>query len=162
MILIGLGSNIGEREKNIQQAINKLANNEHIRIDKISALYETEPVGVKEQPNFLNAAVRITTKLSPRKLLEFCQVIESEMGRVRNMVWGPRNIDIDILVFDDIVMQTALLTIPHPRIQERKFVLIPLSDISDNIPIVDGFTATELLAKTSDTSEVALYRKSCN
>jgi len=159
MILIGLGSNVGDREKNIITAIQKLGNHQEICIEKISSLYETKPVGITAQPDFLNGAISITTTLAPRKLLEVCLNVECQMGRIRDQRWGPRNIDIDILVYDEHVIVDEVLCIPHPRLYERRFVLIPLQEIAGAIPIYQGQTAGELLNKIVEDSDVVLYKK---
>ena len=159
MILIGFGSNIGDRQNNIITAIQKLSKHQGIHIDKISSLYETKPVGVTEQPDFLNGAISIVTTLTPRQLLEVCLDIECQMGRIRDQRWGPRNIDIDILVYDDHIIEDASLHIPHPRLHERSFVLIPLQEIAKGTPIYQGQTAEELLNKINKNSDVVLYKK---
>lgn len=159
MILIGLGSNIGDRQKNIMTAIQKLDKYQEIRIEKISSLYETKPVGVVAQADFLNGAISITTTLTPRRLLQVCLNVESEMGRIRNQRWGPRNIDIDILIYDDLVIAEDALCIPHPRLHERGFVLVPLHEIAEDLLIYQGQTAGELLTQLVDNSDVVLYEK---
>jgi len=159
MILIGLGSNIGDRQKSIMTAIQKLSQHAEISIEKISSLYETKPVGVTEQPDFLNGAISIATTLAPRKLLEVCLNVEYQMGRIRAERWGPRNIDIDILIYDDQVITDEDLCIPHPRLQERRFVLIPLQEIAGDISVYRGQTPGELLEKIVDNSDVVLYEK---
>lgn len=159
MILIGLGSNIGDREKNIITAIQQLAKQNEIRIEKISSLYETQPVGITDQPDFLNGAISIATNLSPRNLLKVCLQVEKQMGRIRDQRWGPRNIDIDLLVYDDHVIMDEVLSIPHPRLHERSFVLIPLQEIIGDIPIYQGQTPGELLAKIDEQNDVVLYKK---
>ena len=159
MILIGLGSNIGDREKNIASAIQKLGNHQEIRIDKVSSLYETKPIGVTEQPDFLNGVISIDTVLTPIKLLEVCLDVEWKMGRVRDQRWGPRNIDIDILVYNDLVIHDDVLQIPHPRLHERHFVLIPLQEIAGDIPIYQGLTSRQLLHKIGNSGDVVLYKK---
>jgi len=159
MILIGLGSNIGDRQKNIMTAIQKLGIHTGIHIEKISSLYETKPVGVTEQPDFLNGAISITTHLAPHKLLEVCLQVECQMGRIRDQRWGPRNIDIDILVYDDYVIVDEVLCIPHPRLHERSFVLIPLQELVGDAPIYQGQTPGELLGKIDDHSDVVLYKR---
>lgn len=157
MILIGLGSNIGDRHKNIVTAIQKLNQYKEINIDKISSLYETKPIGVTAQPDFLNGVISISTILSPLKLLEVCLEVERQMGRTRNERWGPRNIDIDILMYDDFVSQDEVLNLPHPRLHERCFVLVPLQEIASQIPIYQGLTAGELLNSRDDRFDVVFY-----
>ena len=159
MILIGLGSNLGDRKKNILTAIQKLSQGEDISIDRVSSLYETKPVGVTNQPDFINGAISISTNLSPRALLAVCLSVECEMGRIRDERWGPRNIDIDILVYHDLIIQDEVLHIPHPRLCERAFVLIPLQEIARDIKVDQGLTPEELLSKIHDKSDVVLYEK---
>jgi 2-amino-4-hydroxy-6-hydroxymethyldihydropteridine diphosphokinase len=161
MIVLGLGSNISNevytREENIANAINLLGSHPDISIMKVSHLYETEPVGLKEQPNFLNAVIVINSALSPLELLGVCLATEQQMGRVREIRWGPRNIDIDLLIYHDVEMATPALELPHPRVPERKFVLIPLDEIAGSAPVYRGKTARELLNSTLDDSQVILY-----
>ena len=129
---LSLGSNLGEREANLRQALALLS--PKVTINDVSSIYETEPVGYKEQPLFLNMVCRITTKLSPEELLCLAKDIETKMGRLlskqRN---SPRPIDIDILFYNDKIMETRDLTIPHPRLQDRAFVLIPLAEIAPDL-----------------------------
>jgi 2-amino-4-hydroxy-6-hydroxymethyldihydropteridine diphosphokinase len=159
MIILGLGSNLGEREKNIIAAIEALKRHPDIVIDKVSALYETEPVGVKEQPGFLNAVISIKTQLPPLELLEICLGVERDLGRIRKQRWGPRNIDIDILLYDDVTVELDRLILPHPRLHERHFVLVPLQEIAADVPVYKGMSAAELLQINADTSMVAFYKK---
>ncbi|BBB93201.1 MAG TPA: 2-amino-4-hydroxy-6-hydroxymethyldihydropteridine diphosphokinase [Methylomusa anaerophila] len=161
MIALGLGSNLDTlgrtREQNIAHAIELLDQHPQIKVKQISSLYETEPVGLKEQPNFLNAAVSIMTSLAPEELLNVCLDIEKQMGRIREVRWGPRNIDIDLLVYDDIQIITNTLELPHPRVPERRFVLIPLREIAGNEPVYKGLTVDELLRKTPDHTAITFY-----
>jgi len=157
MILIGLGSNMGNRENNIKTAIYELHRHTGISVDKISSLYETKPVGMVDQPNFLNAVISIESILTPCDLLKVCLYIECQMGRVRNQRWGPRNIDIDILIYHNLAIQDEVLQIPHPRLHERSFVLIPLQEIAHNTPVYQGLTPVELLRKIDDQDDVILY-----
>ena len=128
---LGLGSNLGEREENLCQAVALLS--AKVNLDKVSSVYETEPVGYKEQPLFLNLVCRITTHSSPDELLSLVKDIETEMGRVPGFTNAPRIIDIDVLFYDDKTIETQNLTIPHPRLQERAFVLIPLAEIAPDL-----------------------------
>lgn len=130
VIFLGLGSNLGSREENIKMAIDYLK--ENIRIEKVSSIIETEPYGFVNQPKFLNCVLKGTTLLSPFELLEFVLEIENKMGRKRLFKWGPRNIDIDILFYDDCVIDTEKLKIPHPELHKRLFVLEPLCEIEKN------------------------------
>jgi len=127
-----LGSNLGEREANLRQALTLLS--PKVTLDDVSSIYETEPVGYKEQPLFLNLVCRISTNLSPEELLHFAKDIETKMGRVPSkQTNSPRPIDIDILFYNDKIMETQDLTIPHPRLKDRAFVLIPLAEIAPNL-----------------------------
>jgi GTP cyclohydrolase-4 len=128
-----LGSNLGKREANLRQALTLLAL--EVNLDEVSSIYETEPVPIqnrdKEQPLFLNLACRINTDLPPDELLHLAKGIEIRMGRVPSgQINSPRPIDIDILFYDNTIMETQNLTIPHPRLQDRAFVLIPLAEIA--------------------------------
>lgn len=127
-VFLGIGTNIGNRRENIKKAI-RLLREEGIKVEKISKIIETEPDGGPPQPKFLNAAVKIHTRLTAPGLLKKIKRIERDMGRVPNVRFGPRIIDLDILTFDNLVLKTKDLTIPHPRMWEREFVLKPLSSI---------------------------------
>jgi 2-amino-4-hydroxy-6-hydroxymethyldihydropteridine diphosphokinase len=126
-----LGSNLGNRGENLCQALALLT--PEVAVEKLSAIYETEPVGYKEQPLFLNLVCRIATDLPPDELLCFVKKIETEMGRVPSFTNGPRIMDIDILFYDNKIVATRNLTIPHPRLKERAFVLIPLTEIAPDL-----------------------------
>lgn len=158
MIALGLGSNIGDREHNIITAIQLLTAQGEIAVEAVSSLYETEPVGRKEQPEFLNAVIWIHTRLSPQNLLAVCLGIEQKMGRVRFQRWGPRNIDIDLLVYETVEMNLPELVLPHPRLRERRFVLVPLAEIAGHEVIMQGLTAMDLLQRTVDTQRVKIYK----
>ena len=139
-VYLGLGSNIGETRKNIEKALMLLE--EKLKILKRSSFYETEPVGYKDQAWFLNIVIEAQTELNPHELLEFTQSIENGMKRVKTIINGPRNIDVDLLLYDDIEIDSENLTIPHPRMKERNFVMVPLFEIApkmvlDNKPIKD-------------------------
>jgi 2-amino-4-hydroxy-6-hydroxymethyldihydropteridine diphosphokinase len=161
MIALGLGSNIAgrnnTREENIISALKLLDSHEKIKIKKISPLYESEPLGVTAQDKFLNCAVIVVTTLSPENLLAVCLFIESQMGRERCVRWGPRNIDIDLLFYDNTVIKSKSIELPHPRMHERKFVLMPLFDIAAYFPVYKGMTSGELLELTEDKSTVKRY-----
>lgn len=129
---LGLGSNIGEREAQLDEAIKILNNFEGIKVTQVSDIYETEPVGYTEQPNFLNLCVEIETTLAPRELLSCCLETEQQLHRVRVVRWGPRTLDVDILLYGNQIIEEENLTVPHPRMNERSFVLIPLNDIASN------------------------------
>jgi 2-amino-4-hydroxy-6-hydroxymethyldihydropteridine diphosphokinase len=127
---LGLGSNLGNRAENLSMAIEMISKVKGIEILRISKTYETSPAGYESQPDFLNCAIEIETSLSSSDLLKKLLEIETEMGRVRVIKWGPRSIDIDILFYSDNVVDTSELTIPHPEIQNRAFVLAPLNDLA--------------------------------
>ena len=128
---LGLGSNVGDRLHNIRRGIEALS--AHVRLDAISSLYETAPMYEINQPFFFNAVVGGETDLALTELLSFLKKIETDMGRIASARFGPRPIDFDILFYDDLVLTTPALTIPHSRIAERAFVLVPLSDIAPDL-----------------------------
>ena len=127
--VIGLGTNTGDRAGNLQTAVDALSLLLGTRVTAISPVYETEPVGYADQPDFLNAVACVETELSPRALLGACLGIEAALGRVRLFKNGPRIIDLDLLLYEGVTLQTDELTLPHPRMGERAFVLCPFSDI---------------------------------
>ena len=129
---IGLGSNLGDRAGNIGQAIGLLRTN-GIKVLKTSAVIETAPVGGPPQNKFLNAVVKVETRLSPVELLDHCQFVEQKLGRVRTVINGPRTMDLDILLYDRLTIDTPRLQIPHPRMFERAFVLEPLKEIEPGL-----------------------------
>ncbi|WEK54310.1 MAG: 2-amino-4-hydroxy-6-hydroxymethyldihydropteridine diphosphokinase [Candidatus Cohnella colombiensis] len=126
---VALGANLGDREASLRGAIRHIAAEAAIELTAISPVYETAPVGYTEQPSFLNMVAALRTELSPLELLRRLLAIEQEMGRVRDIRWGPRNIDLDLLVVGETVLETSELTLPHPRMGERAFVLVPLRDV---------------------------------
>ena len=126
---IGVGSNLGNREKNCYHAI-ELLEKRRIVVKKKSSLYETEPWGEQDQPQFINMALEVETELEPYKLLRALKAIEKEMGREKTLKWGPRIIDLDILLFDALFLRDNSLQIPHPLMHERAFVLKPLCEIA--------------------------------
>lgn len=131
-VYIGIGSNIGDRITNCKNAINLLK--EHgIKIKKESSMYETEPWGVKEQPKFINMAIKAETALKPIELLKLLKNIEKKMGRKETFHWGPRIIDLDILLYENMVFNNEELNIPHKNLHERDFILKPLSEIAGDI-----------------------------
>lgn len=127
---ISLGTNMGDREANIHNAIQELKDHKLITIEEISSIYETDPVGYLDQDPFLNLVVKISTNLNPIELLEVTQMIEKNLGRIRDIRWGPRTIDLDILLYNQENIEAEHLRIPHPRMFERSFVLIPLKEIN--------------------------------
>lgn len=147
---LGLGSNLGQREEYLCQALNQLVDQEGIRLLRWSSIFETEPVGLKNQPFFLNMVVAGETELSAHELFQVTSRIEQLLGRTRQVRWGPRTIDIDLLLYDQLCLNTAELTLPHPRLAERAFVLIPLAEIAAKVVVPGlGQTVETLLAKVS-------------
>ncbi len=132
-VFIGVGSNLGDRHENILSAIEFLKRHRKVTVEKISSFIETEPVGGPPQGKFLNGVIKIKTSLSPMELLKFLQDIEKRLGRERKIKWGPRTIDLDILLYDDKVIDSPDLKIPHPQMFKREFVLKPLFEIEPNI-----------------------------
>lgn len=131
-VFLGLGSNIGKRLENLNEAIDRLDKHENISVISQSSIIETEPYGNVEQNKFMNMCVEIETNLSPVSLLDAVLDIEQQMGRVRLVTWGPRNIDIDILLYEDLEIELQDLQIPHAEMHKRLFVLEPLSEIAPN------------------------------
>jgi 2-amino-4-hydroxy-6-hydroxymethyldihydropteridine diphosphokinase len=135
---LGLGSNLGDRLTHLQEAVDLLHRRPSLRVDAVSSVYETEPVGGPEQGPFLNMAVRVATRRSPRRLLAACFGVEQALGRKRLERWGPRTIDIDILLYGNRAFATRRLTVPHPRLVERPFALIPLLEVAPGMTLPDG------------------------
>jgi 2-amino-4-hydroxy-6-hydroxymethyldihydropteridine diphosphokinase len=127
---LGIGSNLGNRIKNLEIVISSLSMHPDIKVNAFSSFYETEPVGYKKQGWFINQAIQIETSLSPPDLLKVTQKIEEDLGRKRTIKWGPRTVDIDILLYSDLIMHDFSLRIPHPHLTKRRFVLVPLAEIA--------------------------------
>jgi 2-amino-4-hydroxy-6-hydroxymethyldihydropteridine diphosphokinase len=144
---IAIGSNLGDRERAIEDALRLLEAHAGIDVVAVSAIRETDPVGVVDQPRFLNAAAMLETRLSPQQLLERLLGIERELGRVRVERYGPRTIDLDLLVYGDEVVDEPGLRVPHPRLQERRFVLEPLNDLDPGLVVPGLGQVRALLAK---------------
>ena len=152
-VYLGLGSNLGEREANIRRALNLLS--QKLRLGLVSSLYDTEPVGVVNQPRFLNLVCQVFTNLPPLELLTITRGLELKMGRVTGKPGASRIIDIDILFYGNRVVDMPGLVIPHPRLAERAFVLVPLAEIAPELVYpVNGKTIKELLLGLKETQDV--------
>ena len=150
-VYIAIGSNLGDRARNLFEGVRLLLDAVGARA-RLSPLYETEPVGYLDQPRFLNGVVELAGELpEPEALLDMCLAIEARLGRVREVAMGPRPLDLDMLLYGDRVLETVRLTLPHPRMHERRFVLAPLVDLAPAArhPVL-GRTAAELLAALAD------------
>jgi 2-amino-4-hydroxy-6-hydroxymethyldihydropteridine diphosphokinase len=144
---LGLGGNLGDRLDFLQRAVDLLQADPKVQVDQVSSVYETEPVGGPAQAPFLNLAARIRTRRSPRRLLALCHEVEQRLGRVRGPRWGPRTIDVDILLWYGRVVATRSLQIPHPRLAERAFALVPLVEVAPGAALPDGTSLATLLAR---------------
>jgi 2-amino-4-hydroxy-6-hydroxymethyldihydropteridine diphosphokinase len=145
IVYIGLGSNMESPRQHITTAIQSLSEIQSTRMIKKSSLYKSKPVGPQDQDDYINAVVQIETELEPIELLNCLQEIENEHGRVRNERWGPRTLDLDILMIDEETIQNDRLTIPHPEISNRSFVLVPLAEIAPDCRIPGKGLARDLL-----------------
>jgi len=156
-----LGSNLGDREENLTQALSLLS--QEVKLERVSSIYETAPVGYKEQPFFLNLVCRIITNLNPWELLRLAKNMENSMGRIPSFPNSPRPIDIDILFYDNQIIKTKDLTVPHPRLAERAFVLIPLAEIAPELVHPElGKSIAELSSKVKGYSGVRKIELSNN
>jgi 2-amino-4-hydroxy-6-hydroxymethyldihydropteridine diphosphokinase len=151
---LGLGTNLGDRLANLQTAVDLLGTEPGIRVVVSSRIWETEPVGGPDQPDYLNVVVRIESELEPGELLAACMRVEGSLGRVRDVRWGPRTIDIDVLLFGDVVSDEPTLTLPHPRMLKRAFVLLPLLELDPDPVLPDG---RRVLDATIGTDGVRLF-----
>jgi 2-amino-4-hydroxy-6-hydroxymethyldihydropteridine diphosphokinase len=152
---LGLGSNVGDRESHMRKAIDDLRRHD-VQVEAVSSLYETEPVGeILDQPDFLNAAVRIRTSLEPERLLDVCKAIEAEHGRAfGGPRHGPRPIDIDLLLLGDLQLSSERLTLPHPEVTARRFVLIPLLELDPDLRLPGGTRLSGALESLSEGARV--------
>jgi len=156
-VYLSLGSNLGDREKNLRDAIAALPPAE-AQPARISSFYETEPVDFTEQPWFLNCVVEVETQLPPLELLHALREIESHLGSKKEFAKGPRLLDIDILTYGDATMDTPELQVPHPRMTQRRFVLAPLTELAPGLRHPSwNATAGELLARSEDHGEVRRF-----
>jgi 2-amino-4-hydroxy-6-hydroxymethyldihydropteridine diphosphokinase len=157
-VFLGLGSNLGDRERHIETALSRLEGR-GFHLSARSSLYLTEPVGGPPQGWFLNAAAQGETNLSPGALLDACLATEREAGRVRGEPNGPRCLDVDILLYGDLVLHQNGLRLPHPRLHERRFVLVPLFELAPEVrhPVL-GLSVSELVKRCGDLSEVVRHQ----
>jgi 2-amino-4-hydroxy-6-hydroxymethyldihydropteridine diphosphokinase len=147
LVYVGLGANLGDREATIRLALDRLAEHELIGVERVSSLRETDPVGYEGQPKFTNGVALLRTDLEPRELLTVLLDLERDLGRTRHGPrFGPRTIDLDILVYDDAVVDEEGLRIPHPRMTERAFVLVPLAELDPDLEIPGKGRLREILA----------------
>ena len=152
-VYLGLGSNMGNRQDNLDRALDLLS--QRLRTGKVSSIYDTEPIGNVNQPRFLNLVCQVYTRLAPRELLTLAKGIELKLGRALGKSNAPRPIDIDILFYGDLVIETPELVIPHPRLTERAFVLVPLDEIApDLVHPVSGKTVKELVRAVTEAQGV--------
>ena len=159
-VYLSLGSNLGDRGKNLRTAIRALAE-AHLQVTRVSSFYETEPVDLHEQPWFVNCVVQGETEVAPLDLLRALERIESHMGSEKLVPKGPRLIDLDILLYGDDTIDTLELQVPHPRMLQRKFVLVPLAEIAPTLKHPSwAETTAELLIKASDSSVVRKFAAS--
>ena len=160
LVYLSLGSNLGDKANYLKEAYKLLGENPQIRVTGKSSLYETEPVGYTEQDFFLNGVIEIETSLEPNALLSITRNIENQLGRKRTIHWGPRTIDIDILTFNEEVINEPELIIPHREMHRRRFVLIPLAELNPALKIPHLGPVRELLETCPDRGRVSLLLKS--
>ena len=146
LAFVGLGANLGPREQTLRRAVELLAAADGVEVLAVSELRDTEPVGVVDQPRFLNGAVAVDTALSPRELLDLLLEVERSLGRVREERWGPRLVDLDLLVYGDRELDEPGLRVPHPRLHERRFALEPLAELDPALEIPGRGRVSELLS----------------
>ena len=143
---IALGSNLNDPLLQVQTAIKELQQHPDFKLEKVSSLYQTKPVGMINQPDFINAVVAISTNLNPEELLKILLELEQQHQRIRKERWGPRTLDLDILLYDDLTLTEPGLTLPHPRLTERAFVLKPLAEIAPDLCLPDGRKLQDLVS----------------
>jgi 2-amino-4-hydroxy-6-hydroxymethyldihydropteridine diphosphokinase len=154
---LGLGANLGDPEEQLQEALGRLNDAEEVEVTRVSTFYRNPPLGPENQPWYINAVARVRTRLGPEELLRLLQQIEADMGRVRGERWGPRVIDLDLLLYNGEVIFTPKLVVPHPEMHRRVFVLAPLAEIAPRAwhPVL-GKSAGDLLAKLDAADRTAL------
>lgn len=155
---LSLGSNLGDRASTLEAALRDLEASGDVRILRRSSLYETAPVGKTDQPEFYNLVAEVETALDPAALLERCQAVERALGRVRTERWGPRTVDVDILLYGAETVRTARLIVPHPELLRRRFVLEPLLEIAPEAALPDGTPVAPHLARVAEQAVRRLVR----
>lgn len=160
IVYLGLGSNLGDREKNLKRALKELEILNSVKILKKSSIYETKPVGLKDQNWFLNAVIKMRTQIPPLSLFYLLKGIEKKLGRTKGKRWGPRQIDLDLLLYDGVIMNEDKLILPHPQMHRRRFVLIPLLELDRRTkhPVLN-LTLKRLLENIEKSQEVKLFSK---
>ena len=162
LVYLGLGSNLSDPLQQIQQAITIISAHHNIDISALSSLYISQPMGPQDQPEFFNAVIEIKTSLAPLALLDKLQAIENQAGRVRNKQrWGARVLDIDILLYNDEMINSNRLTIPHSGLHEREFVLIPLAEINSQLRLPNG-QSIATLANNIATNHLKIHSQLCS
>jgi 2-amino-4-hydroxy-6-hydroxymethyldihydropteridine diphosphokinase len=144
---VGVGANLGDRRQTIETAVERLGAHERVEVTAVSTLRETDPVGVVDQPRFLNGVVELETTLPPRELLDALLDVERGLGRVRHERWGPRTIDLDVLLYGQQVVEEPGLRVPHPRLHERRFVLEPLVELDPSLVVPGRGDVSTLLSE---------------
>lgn len=153
---LGLGSNIDDRLGYLQSAVDALQAHPKVRVDAVSSVYETDPVGGPDQGRYLNVVTRVATLLSPRRLLAVCHKVEHELGRERTERWGPRTIDVDILTYADRTIDRRRLQVPHPRLDQRPFALVPLLEVAPGKTLPDGRSVASILGGLAPITGVTM------
>jgi 2-amino-4-hydroxy-6-hydroxymethyldihydropteridine diphosphokinase len=156
---LSIGSNLGDRLETFRKAFQLLSESPHIKLVSCSSLYETDPIGYEDQDCFLNAVLKVKTDLEPEQLLHACMKIEQDLGRKREIRWGPRTLDLDILLYNHENIETEILSVPHPRMHERAFVIVPLMEVDPDISLPQMHAPlSDLLEQISDKEGVRLWK----
>ncbi|AOH52828.1 2-amino-4-hydroxy-6-hydroxymethyldihydropteridine diphosphokinase [Peribacillus muralis] len=156
---LSIGSNLGNRLDTFERAFQLFTENPHIRLTGCSSFYETDPIGYADQDCFLNAVLKVETDLQPEELLRVCMQIEQKLGRKRELRWGPRTLDLDILLYNHETIETEILSVPHPRMHERAFVIVPLMEVDPSIRIPHMHAPlSDLLEQIPDKEGVRLWK----
>lgn len=155
---VGLGSNLGDKEANIKKALEMLNTSPGVRVKRAASLYRTAPVGYTGQDWFLNTVAEVETSLSPHELLSLLLAVEERLGRVRTVRWGPRTVDLDLLLFGGEEINTPDLVVPHPRMGERAFVMVPLAELAPELTVPGRGKAVELAQALAGEQYVERYR----